>query len=122
MGLWEQAPPVYPGVCIYVGLCAAYVGVGEKKEAAEIAMEGIRRFPDEDPAPYHNVGATFLEMGWKQEAREVLKKGVEKFPEDAELKQFLKDVDNNIDDPDNDGDSTLFGMLILIALNHRKLK
>jgi tetratricopeptide (TPR) repeat protein len=122
MGLWEQAPSVYEGVCIYSGLCTAYAEMGLKKEAVEIALEGLRRFPDEDPVLYHNVGATFLEMGWKQEAREVLKKGVEKFPEDDELKKFFKDVDNNIDDPENDGNPALLGMLLLIALKHKKLK
>jgi hypothetical protein len=45
----------------------------------EIALEGLKKFQDDDPALYQNVAATFYEMGWRKEVIEVLKKGVEKF-------------------------------------------
>jgi len=37
-------------------------------------------------------------MGWVEEARKVVQKGVEKFPDDEELKTFLKDFENDLDD------------------------
>jgi len=121
MGLFEKFPSVCAGVSIFTGLCCAYMDLGMKREAMEIALEGLKRFPDEDPTLYHNVGATFFEMGWSKEAREVLKRGVEIFPEDEELRAFLKDVETDMDDPDGDTKPFL-GLLILLALLHKKLK
>jgi hypothetical protein len=53
-------------------------------------------------------------------ARRVLQKGVEKFPDDKELKKFLKDVEDDLDDPD--GDMKPFLGLLLLALLHKKLR
>jgi tetratricopeptide (TPR) repeat protein len=121
INLWQPSQDTYAGICIYTGLCSTYMELGMKKEATEIAVEGLKKFPDEDSIIYHNVGATFYEMCWSNEAIEVLKKGVEKFPEDEELKKFLKDVENDLDDPDGDMKPYL-GLLILLALIHKKLK
>jgi tetratricopeptide (TPR) repeat protein len=121
MELYERFPTVDAGVSIYSGLCCAYMDLGMKKEAMEVALEGLKTFPDEDPTLYHNVGATFYEMGWKQEATEILKKGVEKFPDDAELKAFLKDVEDDLNDPDGDIKPRFLGLLLL-ALLHKRLK
>ena len=82
MEVWQRSPNVYDGLCIYTGLCSTYSELGMKKEALEIALEGLKKFPDEDPALYQNVAATFFDMGWRKEAIEALKKGVEKFPAD----------------------------------------
>jgi tetratricopeptide (TPR) repeat protein len=122
MRLWEQAPSVCEGVCIYSGLCTAYAELGLKKEATEIALEGLKRFPDEDAILYHNVKASFLGMGWKQEAIEVLKKGVEKFPEDEELKNLLQNVEGNMDDPDNGVKPPLLGLILLAALIYKWMR
>ena len=122
MDLWEQDPDPCTGVGIYAGLCSAYTDLGQKKESMEVAMEGLKRFPNEDSVLYHNVAATFLEMGWKQEAREVLRKGVEKFPEDDELKQFFKDLDEDMDDPGGGIKPPLFGLMLLTALIYKKMK
>ena len=96
--------------------------MGQKKEAAEIALEGLRRFPDEDPILYQNVCATFWEMGWKQESREVLKKGIEKFPENEELKKVLEDIDDDTDDPDDGVKPPLLGLMLLTALIYKRMK
>ena len=99
MEVWQRNPIIYPGVCIYTGLCTAYLELGMKREAMEVALEGVKKFPDDDPALYQNVAAIFFEMGWRKEVIEVLKKGVEKFPDDEDLKKFLKDVEDDMDDP-----------------------
>jgi predicted Zn-dependent protease len=93
-----------------------------KREAMEIAFEGLKKFPDEDPILYQNVGATFFQMGWDKGAIEVLKKGIEKFPEDKELRQFLKSVEENIDDPDGGEKPLLLGLLLLMGLKRKKPK
>jgi tetratricopeptide (TPR) repeat protein len=122
MRFWEQAPSVYEGVCVYSGLCTAYAELGLKKEATEIALEGLKKFPDEDSILYHNVGVTFFGMGWKQEAREVLKKGVEKFPEDEELKNLFQNVEESMDDPDGGVKPPRLGLILLTALIYKQMR
>ncbi len=121
MEIWQRNPSVYPGICIYAGLCSSYLGLGMKREGAEIALEGLRKFPDEDPVLYQNVGAAFWEMGWRQETIEVLKKGVEKFPEDEDLKKSLKDVEDDTDDPDGEKPPIL-GLILLMAMIYRRMR
>ena len=91
-----------------------------KKDAMEIALEGLKKFPDEDPMIYQNAGAAFLEMGWRDECMEILKKGLEKFPDDEELKEFLAHVEDDLDDPDKSDKLPLLGVLLLIALLCRR--
>jgi hypothetical protein len=59
-------------------------------------------------------------MGWKEEARDVLKEGLEKFPEDEELRQFSKDVDDDMDDPDGGVKPPLLGLMLLTAILQKK--
>jgi tetratricopeptide (TPR) repeat protein len=120
MEVWQGNPSVFAGVCIHSGLCAAYMELGMKKEGMEIALEGLKKFPDEDPVLYQNVGATFWEMGWRQETIEVLKKGVEKFPDDVELKKFLKDAEDDADDPDGGVKPPVLGLMLLMAILRKR--
>jgi len=122
MELWEQDPDPVTGVGIYAELCSAYMDLGHKREAMEVAMEGLKRLPDEDSVLYNNVAATFLEMGWKQEAIEVLRRGIEKFPRDEELKNVFKDLEEDMDDPDGGKKPPLFGLLLLTALMCKRIK
>jgi tetratricopeptide (TPR) repeat protein len=122
MELWQRNPIVYPGICIYTGLCTAYLELGMKREAMEIALEGVKKFPDDDPALYQNVAATFFEMGWRKEVIEVLKKGVEKFPDDEDLKNFLKDVEDDMDDPDKGDKPPILGLLLIAAILFKKMR
>lgn len=122
MEVWQRNPIMYPGICIYTGLCTAYLELGMKREAMEVALEGVKKFPDEDPALYQNVGATFLEMGWRKEVIEVLKKGVEKFPGDEDLKKFLKDVEDDMDDPDKGDKPPILGLLLIAAILFKKMR
>jgi tetratricopeptide (TPR) repeat protein len=122
MEIWQRNPDVFTGICIYAGLCAAYMELGMKKEGMEIALEGLKKFPDEDPVLYQNVGATFWEMGWRQETIEVLKKGIEKFPEDEELKKFLKDAEDDTDNPDGGVKPPVLGLMLLMAILQKRLR
>ena len=122
MEVWKRSPTIYEGICVYSGLCSSYMELGMKTEAMEIALEGLKKFPDEDPVLYHNVGATFYEMGWRNECIEILRKGAKKFPEDEELKEFLKDVEDDMDDPDGGEKPPLLGLLLLMGLIRKKLK
>lgn len=96
------------------------MALGMKKEAMEIAVEGLKKFPDEDPYLYQNVGAVFFEIGWRQETIEVLKKGIEKFPEDEELKKFLKDAEDDTDDPDGGVKPPVLGLMLLMAILQKR--
>jgi hypothetical protein len=58
-------------------------------------------------------------MGWTGEAQKVIQKGVEKFPDDEELKKFLKDVENDLDDPQG---GEFLGLILLTALIRKKLR
>jgi tetratricopeptide (TPR) repeat protein len=122
MEVWKRSPTIYEGICVYSGLCSSYMELGMKREAMEIAMEGLKKFPGEDPVLYHNVGASFYEMGWREEAIEVLKKGFKKFPKDEELKEFLKELEDDMDDPDAGEKPSLLGLLLLMGLIRKKLK
>jgi tetratricopeptide (TPR) repeat protein len=119
MEIWQQSPDTYTGVCIYTGLFSTYSKLGMKREGLEIALEGLKKFPDEDPFIYQNVGAAFWNMGWRTETIEVLRRGIEKFPEDEDLRKFLKDAEDDPEDPDGEKPPVL-GFLILMALLRRR--
>ena len=120
MKFWTENPSVDTGVSIYTGLCSSYFEIGEKRKAMEVALEGLKRFPNEDPVMYQNVGATFPEMGWREEARQVLKEGVEKFPEDEDLNQFFKYLDDDMDDPDGGIKPPVLGLMLLAAILQKR--
>ena len=79
----------------------------------EIALEGIFRFPNKEPALYYNLGYTLTAMGYKEEARRVLKSGIKRFPANEDLKELLRELDE--DDP-NGGNSAILSILLLAAL------
>jgi len=122
MEMWLKDQDLDNGIAIYSGLCSVYMELGMKKEAMEVALEGLKRFPDKDPVLYHNVGAVFFEMGWRKEALEVLKEGVRKFPGDEEMRKFLKEIEDDLDDPDDNNKSRLGALLLLMALLFRKVR
>jgi len=120
MAVYTESSDVHTGVCIYAGLCSAYIELGMKREAIMTALEGIKRFPDGYSVLYYNAGAAFMGMGWRKEALEILKKGAEKFPNDDELKEFLKEVEDDMDDPDKGDNPPILGLILFIALMHKK--
>ncbi len=122
MTVYAESQDVHTGVCIYAGLCSAYIDLGMKREATLTALEGLRRFPDGYPVLYYNAGAAFMGMDWCKEALEILKTGVEKFPNDEELKEFLKEVEDDLDDPDKGDNPPIFSLLLLMAIVQKKLR
>jgi tetratricopeptide (TPR) repeat protein len=122
MALFSESPDMHTGVCIHAGMCSTYLELGMKREAVVVALEGLKRFPDEDSVLYYNAGAAFLGMGWREEALEILNKGVEKFPSDEELKKFLKEVEDDMDDPDKGDNFPFLGLILLMALLCKKGK
>ena len=120
MRLWKQCPDTFTGVRVYSGLTSAFAELGMKREALEVATEGLKSFPDEDPVLYHNMGAVYWGLGWREQCKEVLEKGVRKFPEDEELRDFLRDLKDDMDDPDDGEKPPLLGVLLLMALLHRR--
>lgn len=106
---------------LYDGICCAYSRMGLKKEAMEVALEGLRKFPDEEPGLYENLGELYFEMGWVNESRDILNEGIKRFPENEELKKMIKEIDGQTDDPEGGGKPPLLG-LILLTLISNKLK
>jgi tetratricopeptide (TPR) repeat protein len=121
METWPHSQGVYEGIRIYTGLYQTYRELRMLKEAMGIAVEGLKRFPDEDPALYQSLADAFLSMGWPNEAKKILKREIDKFPDDQELKEFLKKVEENMDDPDGGVNGSLLGLLLLAAI-HKKLR
>jgi TolA-binding protein len=117
--LLDKNPEVEAGLCIYAGLSAAYIELGMRKEAMEIALEGISRYPDKEPCLYYNLASALMATGHKEEAREVLRSGVKRFPESGHLKKLLIDLED-MDDPG--GTSAIFGILLLVAWVKRRLR
>jgi tetratricopeptide (TPR) repeat protein len=120
LDLLDKNPEVEAGLCIYAGLSATYIELGMRKEAMEIALEGISRYPDKEPCLYYNLASALMAMGHKEEAREVLRSGIKRFPESENLKMLLGDLDD-MDDP-HDGRSAIIGILFLVASIKRRFR
>jgi tetratricopeptide (TPR) repeat protein len=120
LDLLNENPDVEAGLCTYAGLSATYIELGLRKEAMEIALEGITRYPDKEPCLYYNLASALMAMGHKEEAREVLELGVKRFPESENLKMLLGDLDD-MDDP-HDGRSAIIGILLLVASIKRRFR
>ena len=86
----------------------------------EEALEGLTKFPDEDPGLYGNMGELYFEMGWVNESRDILNEGLKRFPNDEGIKEMLAKVDDEPDDPDGGNKPTLSGLILLIALLYKK--
>jgi tetratricopeptide (TPR) repeat protein len=119
LDLLDKNPEVEAELCIYAGLSSTYIELGLRKEAMEIALEGISRYPDKEPCLYYNLASALMGMGRKEEAREVLESGIKRFPESEHLKKLLIDLDD-MDDPG--GRSAIFGILLLVAWIKRRFR
>jgi tetratricopeptide (TPR) repeat protein len=130
MGHPEDAIPFYmkakdmgflsPG--IYGGLCCAYMDMGMKTDALEIATEGLRALPDGHPGLYENLGEVYREMGWIDEAKGILNEGLNKFPDDEGIKKVLKEIEDEDDNPDDGKKPPILGLLLLSLLIKKFLK
>jgi len=122
MKIWKENPTHYEGGCIYMGTYASYRNLGMLKEALDVAQEGLRRFPEEDPGLYQNLADAYYAMGWPNDAIRILKKGIETFPDDEELKEVLKEIESGMDDPEDGQKPPILGLLLLLSLIRRRWK
>jgi tetratricopeptide (TPR) repeat protein len=100
---------------IYGGLVCAYMDMGLKHESLEIAQEGMREFPDVS-SMYENLGEVYFEYGWVDDAKQVLEDGVEKFPEDERLKELLRKIEDDANDPDKNKKPPFIGIMLFLSL------
>ena len=120
MKLWQEDPTPYEGGCLYMGIYATYRTLGMLREALDIAKEGLKRLPEEDPGLYQNLADAYNALGWPSDAIRVLKKGIEIFPDDEELKEVLKDIEDNMDEPEDGRKPPILGLLVLLALLRKR--
>jgi tetratricopeptide (TPR) repeat protein len=107
---------LHPG--IYEGLYCSYIDLGLQEEALEIAEEGLREFPD-IPGMYENLGHCYFERGWIDEARDLLQEGIRKFPDDERLRDLLKEIEDEEDDPDRGPLPMLIALIIQQIRSYR---
>jgi tetratricopeptide (TPR) repeat protein len=106
---------------IYGGFVCAYMDMGLKHEAFEMAQEGMREFPDVS-AMYENLGEVYFEYGWIDDAKQVLEEGVKKFPEDERLKELLEKIEEDEKDPDKGNKPPIGSLLIFLSLILNKFR
>ncbi len=111
----------YESPNVYGGLCCAYIDLGMKTEALEIASEGLRKFPDKHPGLYENLGEAYRDMGWRDDALDILNKGLEKFPNDERLKSLLKEIEDKDDNSDLNNKLRLTGVFVILSEFLKKL-
>lgn len=99
----------------YNGFYWAYENIGLTNDAIEIAEEGLRKFPNEDSSLYRNLASAYYSRGWINEAKDVIQKGMKKFPEDEDMKELLKEIEDDADDPKKGSNLPI---LLTIILNN----
>lgn len=105
----------------YNGLFCAYYDMGLLDDAIEIAKEGIRKFPEDDPTLYCNTGVAYFEQGRLNDARDIVSEGIKIFPDDEGLKELLKAIEDEIDNPDDDDKKPPIKGILVIASLIKKL-
>lgn len=96
--------------------------MGLKDDAIEVVKEGIRKFPKNDPALYCNLGAAYFEQGWLNDARDIVSEGLKKFPKDEGLKELLKAIEDEIDNPDDGDKKPPIKEILIISALIKKLR
>jgi tetratricopeptide (TPR) repeat protein len=119
MSIWRHSGQFQEGVALYSGLCTAYTDL--RIEALEVAIEGLKELPAH-PTPYYNAGRAYCGMGLSEEAMEILKKGLETFPEAQDLRELLKEIEEDMDSPEGGIRPSIFTLIFLALLIRRKLK
>lgn len=65
------------------------------------------------------MGYSYCCKGWVDEARDILMKGLEIFPEDEDIKDLLRQIDEEKDDSDMDPKSPGQGIILLMLLSKK---
>ena len=72
---------------------------------------------------YFNAGIALSNMGMSSEAMETLKRGLKKFPDDEELKELLKELEDDSKSPDGGDTKPILGLILLaLLIRHRLMK
>jgi tetratricopeptide (TPR) repeat protein len=121
MVIWRNGGTFQDGVALYSGICTAYIELRMKKEALEVALDGLKILSGGHPVLYFNAGICLANMGMSSEAKELLKRGLKKFPDDEELKELLKEIEEDMDSPDGGGTKPLLGLALLALLIRNRL-
>jgi tetratricopeptide (TPR) repeat protein len=123
MNIWRKGGTFQDGVALYSGLCSAYIELQMKKEALEVALDGLKIFSAGHPTLYFNAGVCLSNIGLASEAMELLKGGLKKFPHDEELKELLKELEeDDSNPPDGGGKKPILGLVLLALLIRNRLK
>lgn len=110
----------YPFVDAHEGLFHTFYDQGMRNDAISAALEGLRRFPGQEPELYMNLAATYHEMGWTKEAIDVIQQAIAVFPEDKELKEWLEELEDDMNDPDKGEEVKKPKILLFLADRKRK--
>lgn len=103
----------------YAGLYRSYYDQGMRSDGISAAINGIQKYPDQDSEIYRDLAFAYYEMGWMKEACDVIRKGIEIFPDDAELKEWLENFENDMNDPDQ-GDEIEKPKILLVLDDRMK--
>ena len=118
VGFYKSALDLYDVSGAYNGLYWAYENIGLTNDAIEIAEEGLRKFPNEDGRLYRNLASAYYSRGWINEAKDVIQEGMKKFPEDEGMKELLKEIDDDSDDPQKGTDLPKLLVVIIQKMKH----
>jgi len=70
---------------------------------------------------YNGLFCAYYDMGLLDDAIEVAKEGIRKFPKDEGLKEFLKIIEDEIDNPDDDDKKPPIKEILIISALIKKL-
>lgn len=98
------------------------MNMGLKDDAMEVALEGLREFPDGHPNLYRNLGDVYMKRGWIDEAKSVLEEGLRKFSDDEEMKKLLDEIEDHENDPYKGKRPPIVSLLILLVVILNKIK
>lgn len=117
VGYFKSSFALYDVPEAYNGLYWAYEDMGLINDAREIAEEGLSKFPDKDGTLYFNLANNYFNHGWLDEAKEVIQRGMKKFPDDEDMKELLKEIEDDFDDPKK---GSKLPMLLAIIMNNMR--
>jgi len=126
--LYEDALPVYQNLAeqypdeslfiTQVGYCHLQIGYPEDASGhfKSLLNKGCAGSDD-----YNGLFCAYYDMGLLDDAIEVAKEGIRKFPKDEGLKEFLKIIEDEIDNPDDDDKKPPIKEILIISALIKKL-
>ncbi len=115
LGIWSCSAEAY------VGLFSSYLEMNLYTDALQIARECFREYHDH-PDSYFILAEAYWIKGWENEAKDVLTEGIKRFPDDERLKELLKEIEDENDNPDDGKKLPLLPVLLCLQILRRKLE